>query len=335
MNTSVSEITSTDPASDLQKQREKIVLAGGKGFIGSYLRNYYEELGYRALVITRQPAVNPVAAQTGYQEIAWTDQNGIIAALEGAAMVVNLAGKSVNCRYTRQNKAEILSSRLDSTRLLGEAILSCRTPPALWVNSSTATIYRHAEDRKMTEKNGETGSGFSVFVAKGWEKAFFDCQLPATRQAALRISIVLGSEGGALPPYINLVKSGAGGRQGNGRQMFSWIHIQDLAAAVHFIEKEQLTGVFNLAAPQAVTNKDFMRQLRAAVNTTPGFSLGKLMALRTPAPLLKLGAGLIGTASELLLKSRWAYPENLLEKGFVFRYPELKQALTEILSSRG
>jgi len=316
---------------------KKMVLAGGKGFIGAYLSRYYEALGYQVIVITRHPDGdrNPRAGAGACKEVAWHDQQGLLRALEGASLVVNLAGKSVNCRYTAGNKAEILRSRLESTRLLGEGILACQQPPAVWINSSTATIYRHAEDREMTEEDGEIGAGFSVSVAKAWEAAFFGFELPHTRQAALRISIVLGRGGGALPPYINLVKTGAGGRQGNGCQMFSWVHIHDLAEAVHYIEKQGLAGVFNLASPGAVTNKVFMQRLRAAVNVQRGFNLGKIIALPTPAILLKLGAGIIGTASELLLKSRWVYPQNLLEKGFVFRYPGVEEALTEILSSKG
>ncbi|SEA17221.1 hypothetical protein SAMN05192529_109165 [Arachidicoccus rhizosphaerae] len=335
MHTPVTDAAGNNQRHDQGLPVKKIVLAGGKGFIGSYLRIFYEKMGYQVIMLTRHPDPQQVAeAGSGYKEIAWSDEKGRLSALDGADLVVNLAGKSVNCRYTQKNKAEIFRSRLESTRLLGETILACQRPPAVWVNSSTATIYRHAEDSKMTEADGQTGMGFSVEVAKAWEQAFFSFQLPATRQAALRISIVLGPGGGALPPYINLVRYGAGGRQGSGRQRFSWIHIEDLARAVHFIEKEGLTGVFNLASPHAVVNKDFMGQLRAAVNQMEGFSLGRIMALPTPTPLLKLGAGLIGTSSELLLKSRWVFPENLLKSGFVFHYPELKGALQQILYGR-
>lgn len=305
--------------------QKKIVLAGGSGFIGHYLQKYYQELGYAVSIITRR--IDP-----GQQvpQISWNDTPALIEALENAALVVNLAGKSVNCRYNKRNKELIFASRLESTAKLGTAILACRHPPALWINSSTATIYRHAEDHKMTEKAGEIGSGFSIEVAKAWEKAFFGFKLPATRQAALRISIVLGRGGGALPAYTSLVKFGLGGAQGSGNQMFSWVHIADLASAVHFIEQRQLEGVFNLAAPEAVTNRVFMRTLSNQVKMP--FSLRRL-ALPQPAWLLKLGAAIIGTSSELLLKSRWVYPENLLEKGFVFQYPGLKGTLQQILDN--
>lgn len=292
--------------------QKKIVLAGGTGFIGRHLQAFYRQLGYQPLVISRKNG-----------DLRWEDTAGIINALEGSQLVVNLAGKSVDCRYTEKNKALVFSSRLETTRALGEAISVCQNPPELWINSSTGTIYRHAEDRKMTEKDGEIGTGFSVEVGKAWEKAFFSFQLPATRQAALRIAIVLGADGGALAPYVRLVRFGVGGPQGNGREMFSWIHIDDVVRIIRFLEQNQLSGVFNTAAPNAVDNKTLMRLLRQQVKMPIGLPI--------PAPLLRLGAGIIGTSSELLLKSRWVYPENLLESGFAFQYPNLEGALAALL----
>ena len=303
--------------------QKKILLAGGTGFIGQYIQKYYLQLGYQVIIVTRRPDPASLVPQ-----ISWNDTPGIAYALENAALVVNLAGKSVNCRYTKHNKQLIFSSRLTTTAILGEAIARCQHPPQLWINSSTATIYRHAEDHQMTEKNGQIGSGFSVEVAKAWEKAFFGFKLPATRQAALRISIVLGQDGGALPPYKRLVRFGLGGMQGNGNQMFSWVHVADVACAIRYIEDQELSGIFNLAAPEAVTNREFMCALRGEVK----MPLGIPLALPQSTLLLKLGAAIIGTSSELLLKSRWVYPENLLEKGFIFQYPNLKEALHQILN---
>lgn len=189
---------------------KKIVIAGGTGFIGTYIeKRLRDELGYEVKVISRNP-----------QYISWDDQSAIIEALEGAELLINLAGKSVNCRYNERNRKEIMDSRVRTTRILGEAMLACEHPPELWVNSSTATIYRHAEDRPMTESTGEIGSGFSVDVATKWEETFFSYNLPNTRQAALRITIVLG-DGGVMGPYRNLVRFGLGGVQGSGKQMFS------------------------------------------------------------------------------------------------------------------
>lgn len=188
---------------------KKVVLAGGTGFVGQDFAQRFRKLGYEVLIISRQPG-----------HIAWEDRAGIIGALEEAEMLINLAGKSVNCRYTDENRKVILESRTRTTRILGEAILACNQPPELWINSSTATIYRHAEDRPMTEKEGEIGSGFSVDVAKAWEQAFFEFSLPSTRQIALRIAIVLG-EGGVMVPMTNLVRFGLGGSQGTGTQQFN------------------------------------------------------------------------------------------------------------------
>lgn len=293
-------------------QQKKIVLAGGTGFIGRHLQAFYGDLGYQILVISRNKG-----------DIQWKDKTGIIQALEQAELVVNMAGKSVDCRYTASNKALIFSSRLETTRLLGEAILACRYPPKCWINSSSATIYRHAEDRRMTEQDGETGTGFSVEVVKAWEKTFFDFQLPATRQAALRIAIVLGRDGGALAPYVRLARCGMGGPQGSGREMFSWIHIDDVVGIIRFVERNPLSGVYNTAAPDSVSNKTFMELLRKRV--------GMPFGIPVPAPFIRLGAAVIGTSSELLLKSRWVYPENLLQKGFVFRYPVLAGALADLV----
>jgi uncharacterized protein len=169
--------------------KKKVVLAGGTGFIGRYVEKQYRQLGYEVVQISRQ------AGHTG-----WDDPAGIVKALEQAELLVNLAGKSVNCRYNARNREEILTSRTATTEALGRALAACQSPPPLWINSSTATIYRHAEDRPMTEEHGELGSGFSVEVAKAWEEALFAFDLPRTRQVALRIAIVLGPDGGVMTP---------------------------------------------------------------------------------------------------------------------------------------
>lgn len=291
---------------------KKIVLAGGTGFIGEYLRSRYEALGYSVLIISRRKG-----------HISWEDTKGIIAALENASLLVGLAGKSVNCRYTAKNKALIFSSRTDTTRLLGDAILQCTHPPLLWINSSTATIYRNAEDRPMTELSGDIGQGFSVEVGKAWEKAFFSFSLPATRQAALRIAIVLGKKGGALVPYARMAKWGFGGAQGSGQQMFSWIHIADVFNIIRFLETHRLEGVFNTSAPDPVKNEVFMQLLRKVLKVPFGLPL--------PKSLLAVGGFVIGTSPELLLKSRWVLPEKLLTNGFTFEFPDLSVALDDLL----
>lgn len=292
----------------------KIVIAGGSGFIGACLADQFGRSGYEVLVISR-----------GNPYIRWDDEAAIIQALEGAVMLINLAGKSVNCRYTEANKREIFRSRTETTKILGKAIRLCKQPPELWINSSTATIYRYAEDRPMTEQDGEIGQGFSVEVAKAWEQAFFAFEdLPHTRLVALRIAIVLGKGGGVIKPYTNLVCYGLGGRQGSGNQMFSWIHLEDLYRIIVFIQEDKnKKGIYNCSAPNPVKNRELMYTLRKVIGQSWGLPASKW--------LLKLGAVMIKTETELVLKSRWVLPQRLLEEGFVFHYPELEPALSNIL----
>lgn len=294
---------------------KRVVLAGGTGFIGKYLENEFLEKGYEVKIISRQP-----------QHISWDDKKGIIAALEGAEMLINLAGKSVDCRYNDHNKKVILDSRTKTTEILGKAMLEALQPPELWINSSTATIYRHAEDRPMTEESGDIGTGFSVDVAKAWEESLFQFQLPKTRKIALRIAIVLGKDGGVMIPFKNLVKFGLGGVQGPGSQMFSWIHIEDVHQIILFLQKRKdLSGVFNCAAPNPISNREFMASLRQKMNRRIG--------LPSPEWLLEIGAVVIRTETELILKSRWVIPERLEQEGYTFQYEKINEALDEIIKS--
>ncbi|MCM3742345.1 TIGR01777 family oxidoreductase [Oceanobacillus luteolus] len=292
---------------------KKVVLAGGTGFIGEYFEKKFREMGYEVKIISRQK-----------QHISWEDKSEMMEALEGAELLINLAGKSVNCRYNEANKKEIMESRRRTTTLLGEAVKACSHPPEVWINSSTATIYRHAEDRPMTEDDGVIGSGFSVDVATTWEKTFFDFDLPNTRQIALRIAIVLGKDGGVIIPYKNLVRFGLGGVQGKGNQMFSWIHIEDLFKIILFLKKrEELSGVFNCSSPFPVTNRELMKTLRETMNMPFG--------LPSPKWMLEIGSIFIRTETELVLKSRWVLPERLEMEGYEFAYPTLDKTLEDIL----
>ncbi len=289
----------------------KIVIAGGTGFIGHYFTEAFQKTGYKVLIIARKP-----------NTIQWNDDHAIINALEDSELLINLAGKSVNCRYTEENKKAILSSRTETTKALGEALLKCKNPPPLWINSSTATIYRHAEDRPMTESNGEIGSGFSVGIAKAWEESFFTFRLPQTRQVALRIAIVLGKNGGVIQPLMNLVRFGLGGKQGSGKQMFSWIHIEDLFNIVRFVQAHhEIAGVVNCSSPNPVDNQTLMKTFRSVMNIKIG--------IPTPIWMLTIGASIIGTETELLLKSRWVVPERLLRLGFKYKYNQLHEALID------
>ena len=293
--------------------KTKIVIAGGTGFVGQYLHKKFTASGYEVIIISRNK-----------NHVNWNSIPLITEGLQNSTMLINLAGKSVDCRYNKKNKKEIYDSRIGTTKILGDAILNCKNPPPLWINSGTATIYRHAQDRPMTESTGEIGAGFSVNVATNWEKSFFDFKLPETRQVALRMAIVLGRSGGVIKPLKNLVRFGLGGKQGSGKQMFSWIHIEDLFRIITFVQQHnELCGVINTAAPNPVNNKTLMQLLRKNMKAVFG--------LPAPVWLLKLGAIIIKTETELILKSRWVIPERLSAAGFQFQYPEIDTALKQII----
>lgn len=293
---------------------KKIVIAGGTGFIGNFFSEKFKKSGYDIVIISRNKF-----------NVNWKDHEAILNAVDNAEMVINLAGKSVDCRYNKKNKEEILNSRINTTKAIGDAITKCKHPPELWINSSTATIYRHAEDRPMTEISGEIGKGFSVAVAKAWESAFFSYKLPNTKQVALRMAIVLGKDGGVMKPLMNLVRFGLGGRQGNGDQMFSWIHIDDLYKIILFIKSNKnLEGVFNCSSPNPIANRTLMKTLREIMNIKIG--------LPSPVWLLEIGAHVIKTEPELVLKSRWVIPEKLLAAGYNFEFPTIQSAIKNILN---
>jgi uncharacterized protein (TIGR01777 family) len=301
----------------------KIVITGGSGYIGGVMARYFLQKGDEVHVISRHKT-SQIPSESHFHPWdakslgAWTE------AFENATAIINMAGKSVNCRYNEANKAEIYASRLDSTRVIGEAIEKSSKPPLVWLNASTGTIYRHAEDRPMDEISGEMGTGFSVDVAQRWEKAFFDAPT-RIRKIALRMSIVFGDSGGAFPYYANLAKYGLGGKMGNGKQKISWIDDQDLCKAIDFlIENSHLEGVFNLASPEAISNKDFMQLLRKAYKMPIGLPSTRWM--------LSMGAWLLDTETELILKSRWVYPKRLLDAGFQFATTTPTQIVQSIIS---
>ena len=294
----------------------RVTIAGASGFIGTHLVRRFTEAGVDVRTIGRAgPAV-------------WGDTQGIADALDGADLLVNLAGRSVNCRYNKRNADAIFSSRVDTTEELGRALALCRTgggtPPPVWINSSTGTIYRHATDRPQAEDDGELGTGFSVSVARAWERAQADADVPDVRKVALRISIVLGP-GSVMTPLTVLARTGLGGPMGTGAQKFSWVHLEDLFRAVVFIaDTPSLSGPVNVAAPQVVTNADLMAAVRERLRIPAG--------LPTPAWLLHAGGRIIRTEAELVLKSRWVSPRKLLDAGFRFTYPTLGPALDDILA---
>ncbi len=295
----------------------KITLAGGSGFLGQSLKSHFKKQGHEVLVLTRNPQ------DTG--DIFWNgkDTGSWYESIDGTEILINLSGKSVDCRYSEKNKKAIFTSRIEPTNSLHDYIFSARVKPRIWFNASSATTYIHAETEKMTEANGKIGDDFSMRVCKEWERTFFAKKYPKIRQVAMRTSIVLGDNGGAFPKLRQVTKIGLGGKQGNGQQIVSWIYIMDFCRALDFIiENENLEGAVNITSPFPVKNVDFMRFLRKKYNMPIGFN--------QPEALLELGALLIGTETELLLKSRNVYPEKLTRSGFEFDFPLLEDALLEL-----
>ena len=294
----------------------RVVIAGAGGFMGRYFAERFRADGDTVVTVGRAGS-----------DVAWGDTAALERALDGADLLLNLAGKSVNCRYTEKNRAAIFSSRLLTTGELGRAVEAVDAPPSLWLNASTATIYRHADDRPMTDDDGQIGSGFSVNVATSWEREFFAHARPGVRQAALRLAIVLG-DGSALTPLLALARLGLGGTQHggktrDGRQMFSWIHIDDVYRAIRFIQNDtSIDGPVNISAPNPVENRELMATLRRVVGAKVGLPLRRWM--------LEVGSFAIGSESELLLKSRWVLPTRLQAEGFEFDHPTLEGAMREI-----
>jgi uncharacterized protein (TIGR01777 family) len=301
----------------------KIILAGGNGYLGKVLTEYYRDKAHQIIILSR----NPKPAAGNVQTLVWDGKTPGDWAnqLEGAELLINLCGKNVNCRYTQKNKAEIIASRVLPTTLLGSVIANMQQPPQLWINITSATIYRHAEDRPQDEEHGEIGQGFSVDVCRQWEQSFVATHTPKTRKVALRMGIVLGLDDSAFPRLLNLVKYGLGGQQGDGQQYMSWVHEQDAAACTEWLlENPKIDGVINCTAPGPIKNNEFM----AIIRKTYGASFG----LPAPAWLLSLGAIIIGTETELILKSRWVLPTRLLQSGYQFQFAQAGDAIKNILS---
>lgn len=301
---------------------KKIVLAGGNGYLGKVLANYYKDKAKEVVIIGRHEE----GIEQNIRTVIWDGKTrGKWASeLVNADMLINLCGKNVNCRYNDKNKEEIYASRLLPTELLGEVIHDLSEPPKLWINITSATIYRHAEDRAQDEENGDIGTGFSVDVCKQWEAAFNKFETPKTRKVALRMGIVLGRSDSVFPRLLNLVRLGMGGMQGDGQQYVSWVHEHDAARTTEWLlEHEELGGVVNCTAPNPVKNAELMRTIRKIYG----------MPLGLPAPkwLLEIGSVVIGTETELILKSRWVLPKRLLDSGFVFEYGNIEGAVREIL----
>jgi uncharacterized protein (TIGR01777 family) len=312
----------------------RIVIPGGSGQVGHLLARHFHAQGHTITLFSRSsissmPAPWSVLPWDGLTPGAWVE------ALEGADACINLAGRSVNCRYTAANRRAMYDSRILSTRLLNQVISTLHRPPRVWLNASTATIYRHALDRPMDEATGELGGGepgaprrwdFSIRIAKDWEEAFFATPTPATRKVALRSAVIFSPDrGGPFALLSRLVRLGLGGANGSGHQFVSWIHDADFVRAIDLLlTGDSWAGVVNLAAPHPLPNREFMRALRQAWAVPVGL----------PAAGWMIGAAalLLRTESELVLKSRRVVPGRLLHAGFQFRFPDWPAAARDLVA---
>ncbi len=315
-------------------KNKKIIIAGGTGFIGRALIKYFAPEN-DIIVLTRNVndgSNNSFAAfnldnalKKNVKLVEWNGKNpgNWYKEIDGSNVVINLVGKSVNCRYTEKNKREIFDSRANATKILGEAIHNATAPPKLWINAASATIYPHAVDKPNDEYVVDFKNDFSVQVCKLWEQTLFEQRTPFTRKIALRTAIVLG-KGGVMMPYLNLCKFGLGGKQASGKQMFSWIHMEDVCRIIDFIwEHNEMEGIYNASSPNPVNNQTFMQTLRNVTGNKIGLPAFRWM--------LEIGSRILGTEAELLLKSRWVLPTKMLEAGYMFNYPTLKGAFENII----
>lgn len=311
---------------------KKIILAGGAGFLGRVLAAPFQKAGCDIVILTRAPKT----ATNGIREIFWDGRTygNWASELENATAVINLAGRSVNCRYTKRNRKLIFESRIDSTRVVGEAIAKCKTPPPVWLNASTATIYAHNFGPAWGE-SGQIGSTpeakdeFSIEVAAAWERTLNEAQTPATRKVAMRSAMVLGTgKNSVYPTLLRLTRLGLGGKMGSGRQFVSWVHEKDFCRAIEWLmTHENLSGVINIAAPNPLANADMMKIFREVYHRPIGLPAAKWM--------LEMGAFFLRTETELIIKSRRVVSRRLAESGFTFCFPFFRTALEDLRKNGG
>jgi hypothetical protein len=307
----------------------KIAIPGGSGHLGTVLARHFVAGGHKVVVISRHATKTMPWRRVGWEEASKE--------IDGSDVVINLAGRNVNCRYTRDNRREIMMSRVDSTRAVGEAIANAANPPHVWLQASTATIYAHTFDGANDEHTGRIGGNepdaprswdFSIEVARAWENAVDEAKTPRTRKVKLRTAIVMAPDhGGPFDMLLRLARYGLGGRQGDGRQYVSWIHVRDFVRAIEWLIEHRYTdGVVNVAAPNPLPNEEFMRDLREACRARIGLPASEWM--------LTVGALILRTETELLLKSRRVVPARLFESGFRFDFPQWRDAARDLCEQR-
>lgn len=299
----------------------KVIIPGGSGFLGTYFANRLQDDNHEVIILSR----GMQEERNGIRHLHWdgTSAMHLKNEFEGADVVINLTGKSVDCRYTEENKRLIMESRVDATKAIGEVIASLHRKPKFWFNASSATIYGYSEEKNMTEADGEIGDDFSMTVCKKWEEAFHSFTIEGVKQVALRITLVMGKEGGVLPVMKKMAKLGGGGKNGSGRQFISWIHEEDFYRVIMFMVEKGMYGPVNIGVPNPVTDAYFNRLLCK--------KLGVWLHPPKPVFALEIGAFLLRTETELILKSRRVYPARLLDSGFQFKYPVLSKAFDHLL----
>ncbi|MBI1836867.1 MAG: TIGR01777 family protein [Flavobacteriia bacterium] len=304
----------------------KIVLVGGTGQIGKALINYFQDKSELIYIFSRK-------IQTSNEKLLFYQWNGekltdFVSIFENADIIINLVGKNVNCRYNQKNRNEIITSRINSINAIEEVVQLCNIKPRHWIQAASATIYQQSFDKEMTEQDEIYGHNFSENVCKTWENAFFESttKFKEIKKTLLRTSIVLSKDNGAFPRLKKLVNYGLGGKQGCGNQMVSWIHEEDLCRSIEFIYDNQSEGIFNITATYPIKNTCFMSELRKEIK--PFFFLP------SPQFILKIGAFLISTEVELVLKSRFVIPDKLIKMGFEFKYPTIDKAIQNLLRNR-
>jgi len=297
--------------------KQKIVIAGGSGALGSCIIKQYLNSDVEIVVLTRKfrPAEGNIryvvwdARTLG----SWTNE------LEGSKAVINLVGRSVNCRYSERNKQEIINSRVESTLVIGEAIQRSRLTPEVWINAGSAAIFGDSGEA-VKEEGSDVGEGFSAYVCKLWEQAFFKYSTPETRKVFLRIGMVLQADKGVLKPFMNLAKVGFGGKIGSGEQYITWIHEQDFANLISWVIANDVSGIIHGASPHPVKNKEFMRAIRT--------SLGISVSIANPSFLVRIGAIFIRTEAELVLSGRRVVSRVLKDNKFPFLYPRIQHVFS-------
>jgi uncharacterized protein len=301
----------------------KVVIAGGTGFLGTSLIQFLQQkTGVEITVLTRH--MQPAAGDVSYVQWDAKTPGRWMQAIDECDAVINLVGKSVNCRYTSKNKHEIIRSRVDATLAIGKAIEQSAYPPKVWINAGSAAIFGNDSD-SVNDEYSSLGTGFSAEVCKQWEQAFFSTNTPSTRKIVLRMGLVFQKDIGLLQPFIKLAKAGLGGTIGSGNQYLSWIHENDFLNIIyHSLVDESYEGIIHCTSPCPVTNEHFMRALRKALNCT--------FAIPNPSVFVKLGALIIGTEPVLVLTGRSVISRILKEKAFNFQYPVIEDALQHLIN---